>query len=95
VKEMVKVRNMYTRGGNIAPNQFIIDNYDGSTVFQSYQATVAKKVYQDGEPKVYLYSPYWDFYSATTNRYLLEFLREESIQDVRMLVESGVYEVIE
>ena len=92
---MVKVRNMYTAGGNIAPNQFIIDNDDGSTVFQSYQATVAKKVYHDGETTVYVYSPYWDFYSATTNRYLLEFLREDSVQDVRMLVESGIYEVIE
>ena len=85
--EKMRVTNMRTCGGRPAANQFRIWTDDEQT-FQSYNSKIATKA-NDGT--VTLYEPYWDFYSATTNRYLLQFLNEESIRDVRVKVASGVY----
>ena len=73
----------------IANNQFII-SLDDRKVFQSYNSKVAEK--KDGQ--IYLIEPYWNMYSATTNKYLLKFLGESSIKDVRAKVESGEYKVL-
>tara|TARA_Y100001938_G_C8099464_1_gene440500 strand:+ start:4805 stop:5077 length:273 start_codon:yes stop_codon:yes gene_type:complete len=73
----------------IANNQFII-SADDRKVFQSYNSKVAEK--KDGQ--IYLIEPYWNMYSATTNKYLLKFLGESSIKDVRAKVESGEYKVL-
>lgn len=73
----------------IANNQFII-SVDDRKVFQSYNSKVAEK--KDGQ--IYLIEPYWNMYSATTNKYLLKFLGESSIKDVRAKVESGEYKVL-
>jgi len=83
----MSVENMRTASGGYAANQFIIWTDEGRT-FQSYRSKIATKA-NDGT--VTLFSPYWDFYSATTNRYLLQFLNEDSINDVRVKVKSGEY----
>ena len=86
----MRITNMRTRGGNAAANQFLI--YEGGERhFQSYCSRVATI---DDEGKVILYDPYWDMYSATTNNYLLQFLNEYSIKDVREKVKAGEYSVI-
>ena len=84
------VSHMRTRGGNAAANQFIIYE-NGERHFQSYSSRIATI---DTEGKVILYDPYWDMYSATTNNYLLQFLNEYSIKDIREKVKTGEYSVI-
>jgi len=72
----------------MAANQFRI--YHGDTiVFQSYNSKICTKI---GD-RVILHEPYWDMYSATTNKYLLRFLEEDSINTIRAKVKSGEYEV--
>ena len=83
----MRVMNMRTASGGHAANQFEIWTDEGVT-FQSYRSQIATKA-NDGT--VTLYEPYWNFYSATTNRYLLQFLNEDSIKDVRVKVKSGEY----
>mgnify|MGYP003109622473 CR=1 FL=1 len=83
------VSNMRTRNGNAAANQFIIHE-GGKVHFQSYSSRIAT-IDETGE--VVLYDPYWDMYSATTNNYLLTFLNEYSIKDVREKVKEGIYTV--
>ncbi len=83
---MVTIENMRTASGGYAPNQFKIWTDEG-VVFQSYRSKIAER--RAGE--VTLFEPYWDMYSATTNRYLLQFLNEDSIKDVRAKVKSGEY----
>tara|TARA_R100000655_G_C2893822_1_gene177571 strand:- start:250 stop:513 length:264 start_codon:yes stop_codon:yes gene_type:complete len=86
---MVQVANLRTASGGYAANQFKIWTDEG-VVFQSYQSIIAERLW-DGE--VTLYEPYWNMYSVTTNRYLLQFLNEDSIKDVRAKVKSGEYKV--
>ena len=83
----MRVENMRTASGGYAPNQFIIWTDEGRT-FQSYRSQIATKA-NDGT--VTLHAPYWDMYSYTTNRYLLQFLNEDSINAVREKVMSGEY----
>ena len=83
----MQVENMRTASGGYAANQFKVWTDEGVT-FQSYRSQIATKA-NDGT--VTLYEPYWNFYSATTNRYLLQFLNEDSIKDVREKVKSGEY----
>jgi len=85
----MRVENMRTNGGGYAANQFKIWTDDGVT-FQSYNSTIAKRDF--ATDRITLYNPYWDFYSATTNRYLLQFLNEDSVTDIRAKVESGEYQ---
>lgn len=90
---MARVQNMRSASGNAVANQFVITTMNGMRVFQSYNAIVAARVSLGGGigAKVVLFDPYWDNYSGTTNRYLLQFLMEDSIKDVRRKVKDGVY----
>jgi len=81
---------MITRGGNQAKNQLEIFDDEGKH-FYSYGRQISTIV---GDRTI-LYEPYWNNFSATTNRYLLDFLNEYSIKDVRQKVAEGVYEVKE
>jgi len=83
----MQIENMRTASGGYAANPFLIWTDEG-VIFQSYRSKVATKAH-DGTVK--LYGPYWDFYSATTNRYLLQFLNEDSIKDIRAKVKAGGY----
>ena len=57
------------------------------TVFQSNGSNVA----YIRKGVVHLYKPYWNMFSQSTNKYLLQFLGESSIADVREKVKSGEY----
>ena len=81
---------MITRAGNTAKNQVEVYDDEGKHFF-SYGSRVATI---DGDRTI-LYEPYWNFYSATTNKYLLDFLNEHSIKDIRDNVRDGIYEVEE
>jgi len=87
---MTRIQHMRTNAGNNAVNQFMVYDDEGKH-FLSYNSKIATI---KGDT-VLLYNPYWNMYSQTTNGYLLKFLREDSIQDIRAKVESGEYEVIQ
>tara|TARA_R100000231_G_C5224074_1_gene134473 strand:- start:41 stop:283 length:243 start_codon:yes stop_codon:yes gene_type:complete len=80
---------MITKGGNQAKNQFEVFDDEGKH-FLSYNSKVATI---KGD-EVILYNPYWDMFSQTTNFYLLQFLNESSIQDIREKVVGGEYIVL-
>ena len=80
---------MITKGGNQAKNQFEVFDDEGKH-FLSYNSKVATI---KGD-EVTLYAPYWDMFSQTTNFYLLQFLNEASIQDIREKVVGGEYNVL-
>jgi len=82
-----KVRQMTTRGGNPAPNQFLLYTSDG-TYFQSYSSTIA---FRDHNGKIQLDENTWD-YSRTTAQYRRYFLKEStSITKDKIL--SGEYQL--
>jgi hypothetical protein len=93
----MRVRNIKSpQSGRPVANQYVIYNYD-NVYFQSYNTTIA---WIDKENKVYLNEGYWDMYSATTNKYLLEFMRDQydkdiySITDIRERVKNGEFNVL-
>ena len=79
------IRHLRTAGGNKTPDQYEIHSYP-YVVFKSYSSTIAVRNEDTGV--TYLVEPYWNNYSATTNRYLLQFLNEDSIKDVREIALS-------
>ena len=86
---MTRIIPMRTKGGNQASNQNKVIDEEGVHFF-SYGSKVAS---YNGLSKnlVTLYEPYWNMYSQTTNYYLLQFLDEYSIKDIRKKVNSGDY----
>ena len=82
-----KVRQMFTRGGNPAPNQFLLYTPDG-TYFQSYNSTIA---FRDYNGKIQLDEKTWD-YSKTTAEYRRYFL-EESTSITREKILDGEYQL--
>ena len=82
-----KVRQMYTRGGNPASNQFLLYTPDG-TYFQSYNSTIA---FRDHNGKIQLDENTWD-YSKTTAEYRRDFLGE-GVDLTRDKILSGEYQL--
>lgn len=89
-----RVVPMRTKGGNPANNQTQVFHTDGIH-FYSYGSKVATigNLHSFNSPHITLFEPYWNMYSQTTNYYLLQFLGEGSIKDIRKKVNSGVYSV--
>ncbi len=86
----MRVTNMKGRTGKGVANQYIIHT-DNATYFQSYNTTIAKKMFVRGENQITLQRGYWDNYSATTNKYLNQFLNTYGISEIREKVASGEY----
>ena len=82
-----KVRQMFTRGGNPAPNQFLLYTPDG-TYFQSYNSTIA---FRDHNGKIQLDENTWN-YSKTTAEYRRDFLNE-GIDLTKDKILSGEYQL--
>ena len=82
-----RVRQMTTRGGNPAPNQFLLYTPDG-TYFQSYNSLI---VFRDHNNKIQLDEDTWN-YSNTTSRYRRIFLNE-GVNETRSKISSGEYEL--
>ena len=85
--KVMRVQHMITKSGNQAMNQFEVFDEKGKH-FLSYGVEVATI---NGD-EVTLNAPYWDMYSTTTNYYLLQFLNEPSIKDIRQKVNDGLYQ---
>lgn len=88
----MRVIPLRTKGGNPANNQTQVFDTDGIH-FYSYGSKVAtiRNHVADIVNEVTLYDPFWDMFSKTTNYYLLQFLDEGSIKDIRKKVNSGRY----
>jgi hypothetical protein len=78
----MKVTNMVSSRGNTVPNQFIIQDDNGNTEFQSYETTIARK--NDNKSLPIKLDPKWQ-YSKTTSKYLYQFLGMK-----RKEIENGI-----
>jgi hypothetical protein len=85
---MERVKNMDNDNGRAIPNQFIIEG-DNFTIFQSYQSTIVKIVWENGKRQVYLDENTWD-YSTTTGKYRNRFLQEKKAETEKK-IKSGEY----
>ena len=88
---MTKVTNMTNRNGNKVANQFIIFELE-ATYFQSYQTTIAKTCFEDGERKVYLDANHWDI-SVTTSKYRNHFLGIDT-KETKRRIKSGEIQLV-
>jgi len=88
----IKVKNITNANGNKVPNQFEIVAH-GSTIFQSYNSTIALV---SENSKIYLDKFYWD-YSITTLKHLYNFLAQWGYdlnkKKVLQLIEKGEFEL--
>jgi hypothetical protein len=78
----MKVQNMTSAKGNTVPNQFIIQDDNGNTEFQSYGTTIARK--SDNRSLPIKLDTKWQ-YSKTTSKYLYQFLGMK-----RKEIEAGI-----
>ncbi len=84
----MKTENMTSTNGNKVANQFIINDDNGNTFFQSYRSVIVKLNGDDVE----LDQKYWN-YSNTTGKYRNIFLNE-TIKDTRKKIKSGEYKLV-
>jgi len=83
----MKTENMTSTSGNKVANQFIINDDNGNTFFQSYRSVIVKLNGDDVE----LDQKYWN-YSNTTGKYRNIFLNE-NITETRKKIKSGEYKL--
>tara|TARA_R100000541_G_scaffold8821_1_gene16406 strand:+ start:194 stop:508 length:315 start_codon:yes stop_codon:yes gene_type:complete len=83
----MQVRNMKSSKGNTIANQFVIDDDNGNTYFQSYNSIIAK-VNFDG---IFLDKTYWN-YSVTTSKYLNKFLSLSS-KEVKNKIKCNLFKL--
>lgn len=86
------VKNMRTRGGNAAPNQFVI-RQDDKVIFQSYNSTI---VIVDYHKEIIAFGENFN-YSRTTNKYMYQFFDDLFINignkdDIIECLEIGRFE---
>lgn len=87
---MFNFQPMNTKSGNNSTTHFeYMDDFGQH--FLSYGSRVATIPHDESCYNITLYKPYWNMYSRTTNYYLLKFLQEDSIKDIRKKVNSGEY----
>ena len=79
------VQNMVSKKGNLIPNQFIIDDDNGNSFFQSYNSIIVKI----SKGKIYLDKNKWD-YSKTTGKYRNLFLYETK-KETETKIKNGQY----
>lgn len=86
----MKVNHMLSPKTNRAvANQFVINDDDGNTFFQSYNSIIVKKNF-DG---VFLDVNTWN-YSRTTTKYRNLFLGENT-EATRKKINSGLYKLVD
>jgi hypothetical protein len=83
----MKTENMTNKNGKKVANQFIINDDNGNTFFQSYKSIIVKLNING----VKLDQKYWN-YSNTTSKYRNIFLNE-TIKDTREKIKSGEYKL--
>lgn len=83
------VKNMTSpKSGNPVANQFIINDDNGNTFFQSYNSVIVKKNF-DG---IFLDADTWN-YSRTTTKYRNLFLGEDT-KTITKKIHSGLYKLV-
>ena len=83
------VQNMTSQNGNKVPNQFIVKLPENVTIFKSYNTVIA----QNRNGKIVLDSKALD-YSATTTKYLKQFLNtKDSKKHLQDKVKNGYYSI--
>lgn len=85
---MSKVRSLYTKFGNPAAQQVVVEDETGET-FYSYDTPIAHRAV-DGTLRL---SRYWN-YSNTTNYYRAQFTGY-SVPETRKLIASGTVQVVD
>ena len=89
--------NMRGRTGRTVPNQEIRYYQNGTCAFYSYETKIAE-IDLEGDVTIF---DCWNFYSQTTNRYFLKYLRMKtphditSITQVRKLVNNKTFSLAE
>jgi hypothetical protein len=83
----MKTENMTNKNGKKVANQFIINDDNGNTFFQSYKSIIVKLNING----VKLDQKYWN-YSNTTSKYRNIFLNETT-KDTREKIKSGQYKL--
>lgn len=81
----MKVQNMTSAKGNKIANQFIIEDDNGWTYYQSYNSVIIKQ----GHGDTWLDEKAWD-YSNTTGKYRNQFLGETK-KETQAKIDSGEY----
>jgi len=85
----MNVHNMPSpKTGNPVANQFVINDDNGNTFFQSYNSIIVKKNF-DG---IFLDVETWN-YSRTTSKYRSLFLNENTAT-TRKKIKDGLYKLI-
>jgi hypothetical protein len=84
----MKTENMTSTNGNKVANQFIINDDNGNTFFQSYKSIIVKLNGDDVE----LDQKYWN-YSATQPENIEIYFLNETIKDTREKIKSGEYKL--
>jgi hypothetical protein len=85
----MKTENITNKNGKKIANQFIINDDNGNTFFQSYKSIIVKLNING----VKLDQKYWN-YSNTTGKYRNIFLNE-TIKDTREKIKSGEYKLVD
>ncbi|MFW6311634.1 MAG: hypothetical protein ACOC1K_05300 [Nanoarchaeota archaeon] len=84
----MKVSNIKNSSGKPVKNQFIIEDDNGNTFFQSYKSMIAKKT---PEGEIFLDERYYN-YSSTTSKYRNMFLGEDT-KTIEKKIKSGEYKL--
>ena len=88
---MTKVKPLLGRTGKPVANQYVIEDDQGNTYFQSYESTIVKIDDYSHRFHVVLDEKYWN-YSTTTSKYRNQFLGE-STKETQAKIDSGEYKL--
>ena len=106
---MTKVKPLLGRTGKPVANQYVIEDDQGNTYFQSYKSIIAKipdlhntscftkkEKQEDSNShrfQIVLDKTYWN-YSVTTSKYRNQFLNE-STKETQAKIDSGEYKLVD
>ena len=89
---MTKVKPLLGRTGKPVANQYVIEDDQGNTYFQSYDSIIAK-IPDLHRFEIVLDEKYWN-YSVTTSKYRNQFLNE-STKETQAKINSGEYKLVD
>ena len=89
---MTKVKPLLGRTGKPVANQYVIEDDQGNTYFQSYDSIIAK-IPDLHRFEIVLDEKYWN-YSVTTSKYRNQFLGE-STKETQAKINSGEYKLVD
>ena len=102
---MTKVKPLFGRTGKPVANQYVIEDDQGNTYFQSYKSIIAKipdlhnttaftkNDLNSPRFQIVLDKKYWN-YSMTTSKYRNQFLNETT-KETQAKIDSGEYKLVD